>query len=152
VQRRCGNGIVYTWGIKNDGRLGIEISDLDKHRMEEGADELFPAKPQIVKFGQGVIISKVSCGSTFTLALQQKVGNVYAWGMGNSGGLGLGEVNKTDTPIRIKIQKNGQAFTNLKDIACGAHHCIALDNSGICFSWGHGQGGRLGNGDETGEN
>lgn len=27
IGRRCGNGIVFTWGIANDGRLGIPIPD-----------------------------------------------------------------------------------------------------------------------------
>jgi alpha-tubulin suppressor-like RCC1 family protein len=43
-------------------------------------------------------------------------------------------------------------FQNIKDIACGANHCIALENSGMVYSWGNGQGGRLGHGDDTGEN
>ena len=41
---------------------------------------------------------------------------------------------------------------NIKDIACGANHCLALDHNWNVYSWGNGQGGRLGHGDETGEN
>jgi len=129
---------VFTWGVRNDGRLGTEISEQDKKLMDQNPTEIYVSKPQVIQFGAGVLIMKVSCGSTFSLALEAKQGHVYAWGMGNSGGLGLGEINKTNTPIKIKVQKNGQPFTNIKDISCGAHHCLALDNSGICYSWGHG--------------
>ena len=42
---------------------------------------------------------------------------------------------------------------NIADIACGAHHCLAVDESKqVLYSWGSGLNGRLGHGDETGEN
>lgn len=42
---------------------------------------------------------------------------------------------------------------NIKNISCGANHCLALEGAqGLVFSWGNGLGGRLGHGDETGEN
>jgi alpha-tubulin suppressor-like RCC1 family protein len=71
VGRRCGNGVVFTWGIANDGRLGYSIPQ---------SQELIPMKPQIVRFlDQAVAIAKVSCGNTFTLALSSQ-GIVYSWG------------------------------------------------------------------------
>lgn len=69
-----------------------------------------------------------------------------------SGGLGLGEVCQTDFPQRIVIEKNRRSFEGIHDIACGANHCLAIDSLGTTiYSWGNGQGGRLGHGDETGE-
>ena len=29
IGRRCGNGIVFCWGVFNDGRLGIKSEKLD---------------------------------------------------------------------------------------------------------------------------
>jgi E3 ubiquitin-protein ligase HERC2 len=52
----------------------------------------------------------------------------------------------------ITLTKNGHPFQNIKDIAVGANHTLALDSQFLVFSWGNGQGGRLGHGDETGEN
>ena len=37
-------------------------------------------------------------------------------------------------------------------IASGQSHCLALTNTGAVFSWGNGQGGRLGHGDLVGKN
>jgi len=36
-------------------------------------------------------------------------------------------------------------------IACGANHSIALTEGGKVYSWGNGQGGKLGHGDQTGK-
>ena len=56
--RRCGNGIVFTWGIINDGRLGIAVSekDKDKDRVEEQNYDLVACKPCVVKFDENIII------------------------------------------------------------------------------------------------
>jgi alpha-tubulin suppressor-like RCC1 family protein len=52
----------------------------------------------------------------------------------------------------IQKDKENRPFENIADIACGANHCLALSNLGISvYSWGNGQGGRLGHGNETGE-
>ena len=69
-----------------------------------------------------------------------------------SGGLGLGDVSQVDFPTRIQYDKSRKAFEQISDVTCGANHCLAMDNTGtIVYSWGSGQGGRLGHGDETGE-
>ena len=49
--------------------------------------------------------------------------------LGSSGGLGLGEVNISLTPLQIRSDKQGRPFMNIADIACGAHHCLAVDES-----------------------
>ena len=38
------------------------------------------------------------------------------------------------------------------DISSGSSHSLALDNKGKIYSWGNGQGGRLGHDQEVGEN
>ena len=38
------------------------------------------------------------------------------------------------------------------DISCGSSHSLSLDSAGKIYSWGNGQGGRLGHGREVGEN
>lgn len=59
--------------------------------MQEDNHELYIMKPCMVKFpDSNTIIYKVSCGLSFCLALSED-GLVYSWGLGNSGGLGLGE-------------------------------------------------------------
>ena len=40
----------------------------------------------------------------------------------------------------------------MTDISCGSSHSLAIDINGIIYSWGNGQGGRLGHNQEVGEN
>ena len=40
-------------------------------------------------FDEGILVTKVKCGSAYTLALTNQ-GKVYSWGLGSSGCLGLG--------------------------------------------------------------
>lgn len=97
------------------------------------------------------MVAKVECGSSFTLVLTTK-GHLYAWGFGKSGSLGLGETSATDYPKRIEKLLGGDEACNMKDISCGSSHSLAIDEAGKMYSWGNGQGGRLGHGQEVGEN
>lgn len=40
----------------------------------------------------------------------------------------------------------------MTDISCGSSHSLAIDSNGLIYSWGNGQGGRLGHNQEVGEN
>ena len=39
-------------------------------------------------------------------------------------------------------------LTNIKKVSCGSEHTIALSENGNIFSWGTGEGGLLGHGNE----
>ena len=58
--------------------------------IKKNNNDLVPWRPSVVKFDNTVIIEKVACGSSYSIALSAD-GLVYSWGLGNSGGLGLGE-------------------------------------------------------------
>jgi hypothetical protein len=45
IGRRCGNGVVFTWGIANDGRLGIKLPEDKKKEIRNGMPELVAMKP-----------------------------------------------------------------------------------------------------------
>lgn len=97
-------------------------------------------------------VQKVECGSSFTLVLTQN-GWLYSWGFGKSGSLGLGERSQTGTPRRIvNTFKSDEKCVDMVDISCGSSHSLAIDRHGSPFSWGNGQGGRLGHNSEVGEN
>ena len=53
----------------NEGRLGIALSDKEVESIDQKNHELVAYKPSIVKFDESVIILKLSCGNSFTLAL-----------------------------------------------------------------------------------
>lgn len=96
--RRCGNGIVFTWGVANYGRLGVPLNADQMRVINSDEHQLLPLKPSVVKFPDPtIIVQKVSCASSFTLAMTSD-GFVYSWGLGNSGGLGIGEQSMAYTP------------------------------------------------------
>ena len=65
-------------------------------------------------------------------------------GSNANGQLGLGDKS-------IKSKNNPTNVEQLVDyfitqVACGAEHTLALSENGICFAWGKGTHGALGNG------
>lgn len=78
---RTNNGLLFVWGL-NDERLGAETNHSRGKTIEY-------SRPKTIKFKEGVIINKVVCGLSYTLALDS-TGKVYSWGFGQSGALGLG--------------------------------------------------------------
>merc|ERR1711871_1300210 len=82
----CDDGSVYTWGKNDKGQLGL--GDTDVHEQ--------PVKV-IGLAGKG--IKKLCGGECHALALT-KDGQVFSWGAGNMGQLGLGEAaNKTEPQL-----------------------------------------------------
>jgi len=78
-------------------------------------------------------IQSVSCGSTFTLALDD-VGRVWSFGIGNNGELGLGRQRVARRPVQVT------AFTNqhpLISISSGEKNCGAVSCQGDVYIWGN---------------
>lgn len=91
-----------------------------------------------VDFGSAKMVS-VSCGTDFTLALSED-GEVYAWGQGSHGQLGLGVIGDQWTPQLVAMG------VGCRQVAAGTKHGMALGAFGEVFTWGHGGHGRLGQG------
>ncbi len=72
-------------------------------------------------------------------------GRILVWG-GNEGG-SLGNGTKANSFIPLDITNSG-ALDNKKIItlAAGDNHCVALDEDGEIYSWGHNYYGQLGDG------
>ena len=83
VGKRTNHGIVFAWGL-NDERLGTDTNSRKKQTDREHFE-----KPKIIKFDNDPAVIKVVCGDTYTLCLTEN-GNVYSWGKGIAGSLGLG--------------------------------------------------------------
>ena len=65
---------------------------------------------------------------------------VYSWGWGDFGRLGHGHPNDVFIPQFVK----GLAGVNVKSIACGDCHTLALSSDGKIFAFGRNQDGQLG--------
>ena len=70
-------------------------------------------------------------------------GRVFSWGEGEDGKLGHCSRLSIDKPRLIEALKNKR----VRDIACGSSHSAAITSSGELYSWGCGEYGRLGHGD-----
>ena len=83
-------------------------------------------------------IKSLSLNKTMCLSLDIN-GNVYVWGQNKDGLLGLGyEVNSVENPTIL------DGLTEIVDISLSDNHAVALNSSGIPFSWGLGKYGELG--------
>ena len=72
-------------------------------------------------------------------------GRVFSWGEGDDGKLGHCSRLSCDTPRLIEALKSKR----IRDIACGSSHSAAISSSGELFTWGCGEYGRLGHGDNA---
>lgn len=68
-------------------------------------------------------------------------GQIYTWGTGHMGELGLAYLEKTDEPTKVvKVPPH----TNWAQVACGKEHTLALTDGGILYAWGANELGQLG--------
>ena len=146
---------LFTWGIHTEGRLGYKEVDEpnttsnNNNNDNTGYDEVQIQRiPKIVYFKQPTKVISVSCGFYHTLALSIEK-EVYAWGTSKYGCLGKYLQNNQETPEKIETAHDNEEFKNIKQICAGMYMSLALDENGRVFSWGLGNNGRLGHGDEN---
>lgn len=71
--------------------------------------------------------------------------NVYVFGSGDSGVLGLGPRCTTDDVVRPRLNPNlSAASVGVVQIAAGGMHCVALTNDNKILTWGVNDHGALG--------
>ncbi|XP_047058699.1 ultraviolet-B receptor UVR8-like [Lolium rigidum] len=131
-------------------------------------DENLSAPPCIVTFNTGVKIAAVAAGGRHTLALSD-FGQVWGWGYGGEGQLGLGSRIRTvssphpipciesasygkDRPAAMKGNKNAEGHitkvmgNRVESIACGGRHSVVVTDSGALLAFGWGLYGQCGQG------
>jgi alpha-tubulin suppressor-like RCC1 family protein len=140
VLARSEAGDVFTWGTGTRGELGL--ADMENRDT-----------PQLLDALNGKYVTEAVTGHSFSAALTDDF-TLFTWGSTHRGRLGLGVMKRegqdtkesftfpAPTPVpslkRIKVRQ----------VACGASHCLAVANNNIgVYSWGCGDGGRLGHGD-----
>ena len=138
------NSTVFTWGDNVLGQLGTGT-----------AKPLLPGSltpVQVVGVGGGSFLTDVIAvtgGGVHTLALKSDE-TVNGWGWNNEGQLGIGTFSAANlTPVQVS------GLTNVKAIAGGSRHTIALKIDGVSsldstvFTWGDNSRGQLGDGTTT---
>ncbi|GBN86360.1 Serine/threonine-protein kinase Nek8 [Araneus ventricosus] len=131
-----GNGLLISWRI----RPAISINS-DEKRAE---DQIPSYIPHVIDERVAINIISVVCGSSFCICLSDN-GVVFAFGKASSGCLGLSCDRDINQPRIVESLFNH----DIKSIACGPKHVLALSEENDIFVWGHGRSGCLGLG-ETG--
>ena len=68
---------------------------------------------------------------------------VFSWGRGEDGQLGIGDTSDQDEPTYVDALRG----VGVRQIACGSGHTVVLTMEGQVYTWGRGDDGRLGHGD-----
>lgn len=68
---------------------------------------------------------------------------VFMWGRGEDGQLGLGDTSDQEVPTYVDALRG----VGVRQIACGSGHTVVLTTEGEVYTWGRGDDGRLGHGD-----
>ncbi|XP_030474649.2 PH, RCC1 and FYVE domains-containing protein 1 isoform X1 [Syzygium oleosum] len=138
------SGDFYAWGDYNIGsNLAVE---------ERSRNQWLPCK--LSGPPDGIKVSSVSCGIWHT-AVVTTSRQLYTFGDGTFGVLGHGDLRSISRPKEVESLRGSQ----VKSVACGHWHTAAiveivsdrLSSSGVSgklFTWGDGDGGRLGHGDQ----
>ncbi|MCL2712684.1 MAG: hypothetical protein FWD37_05385, partial [Methanomassiliicoccaceae archaeon] len=128
------DGTVWAWGLNNYGQLG------------DGTTTNRPNPVQVVGEGGNDFLTDVkaiAAGDYHTVALKSD-GAVWAWGLNNYGQLGDGSTDDISTPVQVVGEDDDGFLTNVKAIAAGNNHTVALKNDGTVWAWGRNNSGPLG--------
>jgi len=124
------DGSVWSWGNGGNGRLGHG----DVHT------QLLPKKVEALA-GRRVVA--VSVGVFHSLAVTAD-GAVWSWGRGYSGKLGHGDVQEQLLPKKVEALVGQRVVA----VSAGLLHSLAITADGAVLTWGKGDDGCLGHGED----
>ncbi|CAL1289009.1 unnamed protein product [Larinioides sclopetarius] len=105
------DGLVYSMGRKDYGRLGLEDNAGDK------------SSPTLITSLENEKCSNISCGDAVSFAVTEE-GSLYAWGMGCNCQLGHG--NEDDCHIPRLVEGNFANFWKVLKVSSGGQHTLVL--------------------------
>lgn len=125
-------GQCFSWGINDYGQLGNGTTS-------------YCTEPMLVEGLEGIAVSDISAGGWHSLAITDD-GEVWVWGRGEYGRLGLGDKSGSSKlrPHKVKALEGHRVV----EASCGGTHTAVVTDDGRCFIFGRGSFGRLGTGRE----
>eukprot|EP00753_Platysulcus_tardus_P006830 PLAT14614.1.p1 GENE.PLAT14614.1~~PLAT14614.1.p1 ORF type:complete len:546 (+),score=267.14 PLAT14614.1:287-1924(+) len=108
-------GDVLTWGWGAMGQLGLGLED---------ERPVVSQRPRVVLPLRGKRVCEVACGWATTMAVTAD-GQLFAWGEGEDGQLGLRRRQNVAEP-RLVAFGGAQGQLQVEHIACGQRHTVAL--------------------------
>jgi len=123
-------GLLLTFGHGETGRLG--------HGDENSLDQ-----PRVVDFfrNHDKAVISVGCGREHTMAVTA-AGQLYSWGWGECGRLGIGETGVMADPQHVAELERLEM--RALSVACGREHSLVIVEGGRLLACGAGYEGRLG--------
>ena len=100
-------------------------------------------KPTVIEALMGIKIVKVSAGYWHSVALSDQ-GDIYSWGWNNNGQLGSRDESSEVQAVPKVIDFENEIDVNVRTIACGAKHTLALLDDNKLYGCGWNKYGQLG--------
>jgi alpha-tubulin suppressor-like RCC1 family protein len=153
-ENNIGEGLVFTWGISSEARLGYELDSEKKSAIKsrqkiEQEQDYVQCTPRLVVFPKVFTrITQVSCGYSHSLALSDEK-KVYSWGSGKFGCCGNDSTDIVTIPSKIEFDIDKNIFEKIQHVEAGMFFSMALDDESNMYTWGCGTNGRLGHGDQN---
>ncbi|EDV29146.1 uncharacterized protein TRIADDRAFT_20215, partial [Trichoplax adhaerens] len=133
------NGALYSCGSNYYGCLGLE-----ENEENEEDDDGYVLSPTAIELFSNIKISQITCGESHVLALTDDK-EVYSWGCGEFGRLGLGSEDDYFSPQKVKINQVCLAGKGLiKSVHCGSDFSFLLTISGRVIAFGNNEHNQLG--------
>eukprot|EP00566_Odontella_aurita_P005079 CAMPEP_0113530608 /NCGR_PEP_ID=MMETSP0015_2-20120614/3039_1 /TAXON_ID=2838 /ORGANISM="Odontella" /LENGTH=624 /DNA_ID=CAMNT_0000429359 /DNA_START=653 /DNA_END=2529 /DNA_ORIENTATION=- /assembly_acc=CAM_ASM_000160 len=127
------SGRVLSFGMAQYGQLG--------HGYSAGKQLSDEMRPRYIDALSGVRVTCVSAGELHS-AVCTSDGDVYTWGDGFCGQLGLG--NKRPQLLPVQVEAGGLEDECVSAVSCGNRHTLCVTDEGEVFSFGLGHFGALG--------
>lgn len=140
-------GQVYAWGFDAGSGLGDGLLGAGKPLTVSDRKPLVLPVRVIQSDGKPLTdIVQISAGYNFNLALDAS-GGVWAWGANEQGQLGLGAQTPASQYTAVRLSQGAAGLpTNIKMVAAGGLHALALTDDGKVYAWGFATSGQIGEG------
>ena len=123
-------GKMHAFGWGEDGQLGLDENFLQDSIMSNNIKCIESIAHKIIKISAGCIFS----------ACLTDMGQVFVWGNGEQGQLGLGMSIKS---INFPTLVSSLRHEFILDIVCGNSFMLSISQSGNVYGWGRGITGKF---------